>query len=233
MINAIVFDIDGTLLDHEHALSKSLFSLYSLMKNGIPHVSFNEFFTTWKMKTDQYINEYLDGRISFEQQRILRVQKVFEKWDCHLSTEKAKHLFKQYLVNYEQNWILYDDVVPCLAMLKSQPLGIISDGDGEQQREKLAYTEIISFFSSIIISGEVGLRKPAPEIFKKCAKELNFSLDEILYIGDQLEKDVLGAINAGTQGVWIDRTNQGCVDSKIITISKLTELPEIIRKFQE
>ncbi len=233
MINAIVFDIDGTLLDHEHALSKSFFSLYSLMKNRIPHVSFNEFFTTWKMKTDHYINEYLDGRISFEQQRILRVQKVFEKWDCHFSIEKPMDVFKQYLFNYEQNWILYDDVVPCLTMLKNQPLGIISDGDGEQQRERLAYTEIISFFSSIIISGEVGLREPAPEIFKKSVKELNLSLDEILYIGDQLEKDVLGAINAGVQGVWIDRTNQGRVDSKIITISKLNELPEIIRKFQE
>ena len=233
MIKGIVFDIDGTLLNHEQALERSLINLYSFMKPKIPHSSFDEFFSTWKTKTNQYINEYLDGRISFEQQRISRVQNVFSKWDYKLSSDKAMEVFKKYLINYEQNWTLFEDAIPCLTMLKNFPLGIISDGDGEQQRRKLAFTEIDSFFSSIIISGEVGLRKPNPEIFKKSAKELDLSLAEILYVGDQLENDALGAFNAGMYGVLINRTNQIYEKSAIKIISRLTELPQIIEKYQE
>ena len=63
MIKGIVFDIDGTLLNHEEALERSLINLYSLMKEQIPHSSFEEFFSTWKTNTDKYINDYLDERL--------------------------------------------------------------------------------------------------------------------------------------------------------------------------
>jgi putative hydrolase of the HAD superfamily len=118
-------------------------------------------------------------------------------------------------------------------MLKNFPLGVISDGDGEKKRRKLAFTEIDSFFKSIIISGEVGLRKPHPGIFKKSAKEFNLPLDEILYVGDQLEIDTLGALNVGMHGVLINRTNHIHEKTDIRIISKLTELPQIIEKLQE
>ncbi|MFX1507014.1 MAG: HAD family hydrolase [Promethearchaeota archaeon] len=231
MIKGIAFDIDGTLLNHEQALETALSKLYSLMKRTIPHSRFDEFFSTWKTKTNKYISEYLDGRLSFKQQRILRVQSVFNEWDYPLTSDEAMEVFKIYLHEYERNWTLYQDVIPCLTKLKHFPLGVISDGDGEQQRRKLAFTGINSYFKSIVISGEVGLQKPHPKLFKQSAKELNLSLDEMLYIGDQLEKDALGAFNAGMQGVLINRTNRNHESSEIRIISELTELPQIIDSF--
>ncbi|UCG00737.1 MAG: HAD family hydrolase [Candidatus Heimdallarchaeota archaeon] len=231
MIKGIVFDIDGTLLNHEQALERSLISLYSLMKKQIPNLSFDEFFVTWKTKTDHYINEYLDGCISFEQQRILRVQSVFSNWGYELSSDEAMDVFNRYLFKYEQNWRLYEDALPCLTMVKNFSLGIISDGDGEQQRRKLAVTKIDSFFTSIIISGEVGQRKPNYKIFEMSARDLNLSLDEIVYVGDLLENDALGAFNAGMHGVLIDRMNKIHEKYNIRIISRLTELPQLIEKF--
>lgn len=237
MIQSVVFDIDGTLFDHLLAQERGLESLYSSVKRKIPNSNLKEFLSTWKTRTDQYFNEYLAGRVSFKKQRILRVQSVFLKWDWRLSTEKAWEIFEQYLVKYQQNWMLYKDVLPCLTMLKDLPLGVVSNGDGVQQRKKLAYTGIDSFFSSIVISDEIGFRKPQPEIFKRSSKELSLSLDDILYVGDQLETDVLGALNSGMRGVWINRTYQNHVNSdidlEVPTISKLIELPIIIEKLQE
>lgn len=232
MIKGIAFDIDGTLLDHRQAQERALGSLYSIVKNKIPHSNLKEFFSTWKARTEQYINEYLAGRISFKQQRILRVQSVFLKWGCQLSSQEAWDIFKEYLIKYEHNWTLYEDVLPCLNMLKNLPLGVISNGNGKQQRKKLVQTGIDSFFRSIIISGEVDFSKPKPEIFKMSAKELGLSLDEILYVGDHLETDVLGALNAGMQGVWIKRTNQNHGSFNIITISSLSEIASVVEKIQ-
>ncbi len=230
MIKGIIFDIDGTLLNHEQAIKRALENIYSLVKSKIPQSTFDEFFLIWKTKTDQYMNEYLDGNITFEQQRILRVQSVFNKWDQTLSSDQAMEIFTQYLIKYEENWILYEDVLPCLTMLEKFPLGIVSDGEGFQQRQKLAVTNIESFFRSIIISGEVGLRKPNPNLFKKCANELNLSLEELVYVGDQLEIDALGAFNSGMHGVLIDRTGQVFEENKIRIITNLNQLLRFIEK---
>ncbi|MHA1944541.1 MAG: HAD family hydrolase [Candidatus Hodarchaeales archaeon] len=233
MIKGIVFDIDGTLLQHDLAVKISLKHLYSFVKNKISYSSFKEFLTLWKVKSNQYMNEYLNGKISFEEQRTLRVQSVLGSWDYNLSSNEAMEAFKIYLVKYEQNWMLYNDVLPCLNIVKNFPLGVISVGEGEQQRSKLTFTKIEPFFDSIIISGEVGLRKPLPEIFQRSAKELNLSLNEILYVGDHLEIDALGALNAGMYGVWINRTEQIHKKSDIRMISKLTDLPHVIEHLQK
>jgi putative hydrolase of the HAD superfamily len=233
LIRGIVFDIDGTLLQHDLAVKISLKHLYSFVQNKIPHSNFDEFLKLWKVKSNQYMNEYLNGKITFEEQRILRVQSVLSSWDHKMSLDEAMEVFRIFLVKYEQNWRLYDDVLPCLNIVKKFPLGVISDGEGEQQRNKLTFTEINSFFDSIIISGEVGIQKPIPEIFQRSAKELNLSLNEILYVGDHLEKDALGALNAGVHGVWINRNEQIYTKSDVRMISKLTDLPHIIEHIQK
>jgi len=92
MIKGIIFDIDGTLLNHEEALQRAIASLYSFTKTKIPQSTFDEFLLIWKTKTNQFMNDYLDGKISFEQQRILRVQSVFSKWDYQLSSAQAMDL---------------------------------------------------------------------------------------------------------------------------------------------
>jgi putative hydrolase of the HAD superfamily len=233
MIKGIVFDIDGTLLQHEMALEKSLHNLYLFIKNKIPHSNFNEFLSLWNTKLKHYFNEYLNGKISFEEQRILRVQSVLGNWGYKISLEEALEVFRVYLVKYEQNWELYTDVLPCLNKLGNFSLGVISNGDGEQQRRKLTSTGINSFFKSIIISGDVGSRKPQPEIFQRGAKELNLCLNEIIYVGDHLESDAFGALNAGMHGVWINRTDQIYTNTAVKMISELTDLPKVIEQLEK
>jgi putative hydrolase of the HAD superfamily len=232
MIRGIVFDIDGTLLQHEMAVELSLRHLYMFIKDKIPDSRFNDFLLFWNVKSNQYMNEYLNGKISFEEQRILRIESVLSNWDYNTSLDEAKKLFRMFLVKYEQNWMLYEDALPCLNIVKKFSLGVISDGQGVQQRSKLTLTEIDSFFDSIIISGEVGISKPQPKIFQLSAKELNLPLNEILYVGDHLEKDALGALNAGMHGVWINRTEQIYEKADIRMIFKLTDLPSAIKQLQ-
>lgn len=58
------------------------------------------------------------------------------------------------------------------------------------------------FFEVVLISGEMGYRKPHPLVFERLIGSLGVDGGELLYIGDDLEADIGGAIRAGIQPVW-------------------------------
>jgi len=59
-----------------------------------------------------------------------------------------------------------------------------------------------SFFDVILVSGELGYRKPHPGVFNRLVDELDVKPDSVIYVGDNLEADVMGALNAGIKPVW-------------------------------
>ncbi|MNN62067.1 Pyrimidine 5'-nucleotidase YjjG [compost metagenome] len=84
-------------------------------------------------------------------------------------------------------------------------LAIISNGNGEAQRSRLAAGGISHFFDTIIISDEVGYWKPDREIFDETLKRLNIKRTEALFIGDSLHDDYYGAVNAGIDFCYYNR----------------------------
>jgi len=59
--------------------------------------------------------------------------------------------------------------------------------------------------STIVISDEVGIRKPRREIFDVVKDSFGFAAHEILHVGDKLRADVGGAAAAGMRTVWLTR----------------------------
>lgn len=75
----------------------------------------------------------------------------------------------------------------------------------ETARAILADAGLDRHLSSIVISEEIGLRKPRPEIFAAVAESLGLAAREILHVGDDLRADVAGAAAAGMRTVWLTR----------------------------
>lgn len=85
-------------------------------------------------------------------------------------------------------------------------------------------------FEFIVSTSDYCLRKPDPRIFKVCLNKLNLEKDEVWYVGNKLEYDILGANNAGMKAVWLNLLNEENVneyDCKIVRNYK--ELEEIIK----
>ena len=59
-----------------------------------------------------------------------------------------------------------------------------------------------NFFDVVLISGELGFRKPHPLVFRKLVEHLEAEKNQILYVGDDPEPDIAGAQRAGLQPVW-------------------------------
>jgi FMN phosphatase YigB (HAD superfamily) len=60
-------------------------------------------------------------------------------------------------------------------------------------------------FKSIVISDEVGIRKPKKEIFEIALQDLKLSHKEVLFVGDSLQDDYHGALNSGIDFCFYNR----------------------------
>jgi putative hydrolase of the HAD superfamily len=128
----------------------------------------------------------------------------------------------------------FPDVEPVLGELQgSYHLALVTNGPPCLQREKLRACGLEPFFREVVISGELGIGKPDPRIFEHALSRLNVSPAEAVMVGDGLERDVLGAKQAGLIAVWVRRSDphhplQDAGLSPDAMISGLSEFPEII-----
>jgi HAD superfamily hydrolase (TIGR01549 family) len=85
-------------------------------------------------------------------------------------------------------------------------LGLVSNFDhGPTARRILERAGIAHLFESVVISDDVGVRKPSPRIFRHALDALGTSAADCVFVGDDYEADVGGATGAGLRAVWIDR----------------------------
>jgi putative hydrolase of the HAD superfamily len=213
----IFFDLDGTLLDHKLSECLGVKAFYNENRNHF-NVNQDEFYEVWRNISDRNYKKYLDGELTFSQQRNDRMKELFASVGIELSDREAEKNFQTYLFNYESNWKPFQDVIPCLEELKDYSLGIISNGEYKQQILKLEAMGIIKYFEVIITSSEVGIAKPNIEIFKIACERAKTSPQECYYIGDDLKTDILPCEEVGIKGIWLNRKkqNQELLSAKMI-----------------
>jgi len=151
---------------------------------------------------------------------------LFSKARTEIDQDQAINYFQYYINHYEDSWRLFDDVIPSLESLKDQRLGIITNGDSVQQRQKLKKLGISEYFQVVMVSGDIGISKPNPEIFIQACKIAKVHPTECFYIGDNIEADTLACEKINMRGIWLNRKNN---ESYSRTIKSLYEL---ISKFE-
>jgi len=85
----------------------------------------------------------------------------------------------------------------------SYRLGLLSNFTHAPAALKLIdHLGLAEFFEVVLISGEMGFRKPHPLVFERLANALGVEGEQIIYVGDDVEADIAGALAAGIQPVW-------------------------------
>lgn len=82
-------------------------------------------------------------------------------------------------------------------------LGLVTDGDPEMQREKLAAVGLTDAFETTVFAGYDTAPKPDPEPFGRALETLETDPERAVYVGNSLSSDVAGARAAGIRSVWV------------------------------
>ena len=114
-------------------------------------------------------------------------------------------------------------------------LGVISNATSSLSvRRVLEKHGILHWFTTVIISADVGFRKPRKEIFDIALSQMRIRADQAIYVGNARVYDVNGASGAGLKTILLDNSSteekaEGDVEPDF-TISDLEEVPEIVRE---
>jgi putative hydrolase of the HAD superfamily len=205
----LLFDADETLFDFKK--SERIALEHAVSDFGIPydpehHLKIYEVINAaiWK--------EFEEGKIT---QNTLKVER-FKRLSEELGIEFDPLAFSErYMYHLAEASFLLDDAAALLEKIHGKfKLVIVTNGLAYVQNRRIGKSSIAGYFSHIVISEEVGVAKPNPEIFEHTLKLIGHTdKSEVLMIGDSLTSDIQGGIRFGIDTCWynpmkLDNTSQ-------------------------
>lgn len=198
-IRAISFDLDDTLWECQPVIKQAEAKLYGWLQQHAPRIS------------DVYSSEQMrERRIQLAQQqpslqhdlselrRISLRQHADEAgYACEPLVSEAFEVF----IAARNEVVLFEDVLPVLERLRQNyPLVALTNGNADIKRIGIDH-----LFQDSISAEDVTLGKPDPEMFELACQRLNIQPSELLHVGDDPLRDVMGAQQAGVQALWVNR----------------------------
>lgn len=221
---AVFFDIDDTLLDTSHfAETARQAAIEAMVENGLPLT---------RDEAYQLLKEIIKEKGSnYDKHFNVLTKKVLGKEDPFLIAlgMTTYHNVKFALL---RPFPRTTDILLYLRA-KGYHLGAISNGITIKQWEKLIRLRIHSFFDSVITSQEIGISKPDIGIFEEAMKQMNCKPEKSIMVGNKLDIDIMGAVNAGMKAVLVnseitEEEKEKIKDLDIEVLSNISELDKIL-----
>lgn len=191
MIKAVIFDLDGTLLNRDASLERFIENQYERWKKWLCSIP-----------KDKYISRFIE----LDCRGYVWKDKVYSQIvdEFNISDISWKRLLTDYIEEFHNSCTPFPNLISVLEELQSNAirLGIITNGKGKFQMDSIRALGIEKYFDTILVSEWEGIKKPHPEIFWRALREMKVSPNESLYVGDHPENDVQGAMHIGMLGVW-------------------------------
>lgn len=205
----IFFDLDHTLWDFDTNSRETLQELYStfrLEEKGVNN--FDLFHKNYLFHNEVLWAQYRKGIVKVDDMRWKRMSLTlidFKIVDECLAREMGVQFL--HLLPYRKT--LFPHAIEILQYLtdKSYQLHLITNGFELTQHNKLKHSGLDKFFIEVITSEGSNSLKPNKEIFDYAFMKVNARCNECIMIGDSMEADIQGAINAGIHQVYVNHLN--------------------------
>jgi len=199
----LFFDLDHTLWDFDknsEASLRTLYKEYELEKYGI--TDFDALFKSYVIHNDKLWERYRNGFIKRDELRWKRMWLMLLDFKV-ADTSLAHEISTAYLEILPTQTLLVPHAKDILDHCKGRyEMHLITNGFDTTQRLKLQYSGIARYFTHLITSERSNSMKPHRDIFEFALKQAGATADESIMIGDAIDIDILGAINAGWDTVY-------------------------------
>jgi putative hydrolase of the HAD superfamily len=205
---AVLFDLDGTLLDHDAASAAAVRSWLACC--GVGPGDTEAAIPLWLELEQRHYPAWRRGEISFAEQRRRRTRDFFDALGIPVRAAELDDAFAQYLAGYEAGWSAFGDAAPALLRVRARGLrtGVLTNGDQEQQTAKVTRTGLAGHCGPVFASSVLPAAKPDQRAFAEACRRLDARPDQVLMVGDNYEIDILAARAAGLTAVHLDRAGQ-------------------------
>ena len=224
-ITDLFFDLDHTLWDFKKNSSITFDILLKKYKIG---VGLNEFLKIYMPINFSYWKLYRDEKITKEFLRHNRLKSAFQKLNIHVEDKIIDQISDDYVLALPDNNFLIKDTFLILDLLKKKyKLHIITNGFTEVQNKKMINSNMKKYFTCIIDSETVGVKKPNIKIFNYALNVSQAKAANSLMIGDNLEADILGALNAGFHAIHFNNNSEP-IHKHCLIINELKTLIKVL-----
>jgi putative hydrolase of the HAD superfamily len=227
--NHLFFDLDHTLWDFEANSRQTLEELYhslNLKERGIH--DFDLFHKNYIIHNDKLWERYRNGFIKVDELRWKRMWLTL--LDFKIGDEPlARKMDILFLDALPTRRLLFPYTLEILDYLsgKGYRLHLITNGFEKTQHSKLQHAGLTKYFTQVITSEGSNSLKPHKEIFEYAFRVAGAEKSESIMLGDNVEVDIQGAINAGIDQVYVNHLDLAPSIQPTYTVRSLKELREI------
>jgi len=225
----LFFDLDHTLWDFEanaRATLKELYESLHLEERGVN--DFELFHKNYLAHNEKLWERYRNGYIKQNELRVKRMQ--LSLLDFKIADEElANEMSMLFLDLLPTRTILFPDAKEILLYLKNKnyELHLITNGFEKTQHNKLKHSGLAEFFKEVITSEGSNSLKPNKDIFEFALNKSGASKEESIMLGDSIEVDIIGAMNAGIDQVYINHLGIDPEIKPTYTVTSLKQLEDI------
>lgn len=218
---AVIFDLDNTLINRKKAFRK--FAEQFIDRFVV---------TSGPQQTNEMIEYFVrEDRDGYRKKRELFTQ-LFKRFEMKNAETSVDELLECWFSEFYKCTVPMEGAHEVLVALKSSgiKLGLITNGSIHAQNSKIDEVNMRDYFDVIIVSDEVGLKKPDKRIFSMALEALKVNPQTAWYVGDHPINDVKGSRDAGLNSIWFEgfMAWDESVEKPETVISELGEIMNIV-----
>jgi len=224
-ITDVFFDLDHTLWDFD---KNSEMAFDRIFKNRFPEIKIQDFIAKYAPINQECWKRYQNDKITHLELRYNRLKFSFDALNIDISDENINQIANDYIEFLTDNNHLFDGAIEVLDYLRPKyRLHIITNGFANVQDKKINNALLSGYFQTITNSELAGVKKPNSIIFDYAVNVAKASKQNSVMIGDCLDADVNGALNAGLDAIFFN-DKKVTVPDNIKQINHLLELKKYL-----
>lgn len=199
----IIFDLDNTLYNYEFCHANAISSVFLFLKQTYPSVS--NILPHYE-KIAKNLKKELINTASCHNKSIYFKQLLEQ---LNLGLESFSTVHELYWTSFFEKIECYDGVKEFVQWNASQniKIAVLTDYETEYQIVKLEKLGLLPYINIVVTSEEIGKEKPSCQMFLAVLNKMNLSPENVIMIGDNFEKDVVGAVDLNIFTYWFTKNS--------------------------